>query len=453
MVSARSNHFLVFENVSTLPNWLSDGLSALSTGSGHATRQLYTNHEESVTQAQRPIVLNGIPSLGTLGDFLERCVSLELPPITAEQRMTAADLEAGFLASRPRILGALLDVTAKANAALPKTKLNEMPRMADFARLGVAVERACAWPDGSFLCAYSENLNNMSRLALDSGLGNALVPLVQRQLALRAPNLEWKVSMVELLRRLRDSDQGDRDQRRWLPSNGRKLRADLDRLAPSLSAIRIIIEFSRDRTGSNVLFKQLEQPHGRDTRSGGSALQADTEEESEQDNQQWRPLPHGRSQAHPSESISKLLLRLHSEHKVLLRLSDDHLSVEMDGDLPADLMQRACSRHHEVLQHLQASPGAHILDYPDTERLLPHEFQELRIKERTSMGKISATAAGSGHRLRWHTEPTGERMREIADSIENDVKAGKILTRAARKAKEREEQQESHQAPSRLPAS
>jgi hypothetical protein len=43
-----------------LPHWLSDALCRLATGGSFAVRQLYTDDEEVLFEASRPILLNGI---------------------------------------------------------------------------------------------------------------------------------------------------------------------------------------------------------------------------------------------------------------------------------------------------------------------------------------------------------------------------------------------------------
>jgi hypothetical protein len=56
-----SRHWIVtLENISSLPDWLSDALCALATGGGFSTRQLYTDSDEVVFNNMRPVVCNGI---------------------------------------------------------------------------------------------------------------------------------------------------------------------------------------------------------------------------------------------------------------------------------------------------------------------------------------------------------------------------------------------------------
>lgn len=51
-IHAKNAHVLSFGNVSQLPDWLSDSLCSVMTGGGFATRQLYTDEEEALFDAQ-----------------------------------------------------------------------------------------------------------------------------------------------------------------------------------------------------------------------------------------------------------------------------------------------------------------------------------------------------------------------------------------------------------------
>ena len=60
MIAATNGWCLAFDNVSVIQAWLSDALCRLATGGGFATRGLYTDDEETIIDAQRPVVLNGV---------------------------------------------------------------------------------------------------------------------------------------------------------------------------------------------------------------------------------------------------------------------------------------------------------------------------------------------------------------------------------------------------------
>src|SRR5262245_42473615 len=60
MIAANNSYLLAFDNLSGLPAWLSDALCRLASGGSFAVRQLYTDDEEVLFKAARPILLNGI---------------------------------------------------------------------------------------------------------------------------------------------------------------------------------------------------------------------------------------------------------------------------------------------------------------------------------------------------------------------------------------------------------
>ena len=153
-IAADNAHILVFDNVSGLPGWISDTLCRLATGAGFAVRRLYSDQDEVLFNAARPVILNGIEDIVSRPDLADRAIFIRLPPIPEERRQSERDLWATFEAARPSILGALLDAMVQGLVALPHTRLDTMPRMADFALFATACE-ASLWPTGTFLRAFA----------------------------------------------------------------------------------------------------------------------------------------------------------------------------------------------------------------------------------------------------------------------------------------------------------
>ena len=75
-IAARNGHVLAFDDLSEVPAWLSDALCRLSTGGGFAARELYTDDEEFVISAERPLILNGIDEVVARGDLADRAIFL-----------------------------------------------------------------------------------------------------------------------------------------------------------------------------------------------------------------------------------------------------------------------------------------------------------------------------------------------------------------------------------------
>jgi hypothetical protein len=106
-IAANNGHVLVFDNLSGLPSWLSDTLCRLASGGGFAGRQLYTDQDEVLFDAARPVILNGIEDVITRPDLAERALFLTLPSISEAQRRPEKDLWREYELARPRLLGAL----------------------------------------------------------------------------------------------------------------------------------------------------------------------------------------------------------------------------------------------------------------------------------------------------------------------------------------------------------
>ena len=183
---------LAFDNVSGLRPWTSDTLCRLATGGGFAVRQLYTDQDEVLFDAARPVILNGIEDIVERPDLADRAVFLTLEPIPEERRRPEAELWAAFEAERPRILGALLDAVVEGLKKLPETRLPKLPRMADFALWATACETAI-WPAGTFWSAYCSNRDAAVEGVIEAD------PVATAVRALMSARTEWKGTASSLL--------------------------------------------------------------------------------------------------------------------------------------------------------------------------------------------------------------------------------------------------------------
>src|SRR6185312_9888533 len=111
MIAANNGYLLAFDNLSGFPSWLSDALCRLASGGSFAVRQLYIDDDEVLFEAARPILLNGIEEVVSRPDLGDRAICLTLAPIGEAQRRPENELWREFEIARPRMLGALLDVT------------------------------------------------------------------------------------------------------------------------------------------------------------------------------------------------------------------------------------------------------------------------------------------------------------------------------------------------------
>jgi hypothetical protein len=238
-IAASNGHVLAFDNVSGLPEWISDTLCRLATGGGFAVRQLYTDQDEVLFDAARPVILNGIEEIVTRPDLADRAVFLTLEPISEERRLPEQELWAAFNAERPRLLGALLDAVVEGLKQLPETNLPKLPRMADFALWATACETAF-WPAGTFWAAYCGNRDEAVEGVIDAD------PIAAAVRALMAAHTWWTGTASDLLGALA-AVVGERaaKSKSW-PDGPRALAGRLRRAATFLRKIGIEIGFGRE---------------------------------------------------------------------------------------------------------------------------------------------------------------------------------------------------------------
>jgi hypothetical protein len=99
-IAANNGHVLAFDNISALPPWLSDTLCRLASGGAFAVRQLYTDQDEVLFEAARPIILNGIEDVVTRPDLADRGLFVTLRPILEAQRRPEQELWGKFELAR-----------------------------------------------------------------------------------------------------------------------------------------------------------------------------------------------------------------------------------------------------------------------------------------------------------------------------------------------------------------
>jgi hypothetical protein len=248
MIAANNGYLLAFDNLSGLPAWLSDGLCRLATGGSFAVRQLYTDDEEVLFQASRPLLVNGIEDVVSRADLADRAIFLTLAPIGEHQRRSESELWREFEVAGPRILGALLDAAVRGLQSLPGIRLTSLPRMADFALWAAACETAL-WPAGTFACAYAANRKAAVEEIIEA---DPLAICVRKLMAERG---SWAGTASDLLRAaIHLADDNIWKANAGWPKNPGALAGRLRRAQTFLRMLGIEICFSREgRAGTRTI--------------------------------------------------------------------------------------------------------------------------------------------------------------------------------------------------------
>lgn len=176
------HHFIVYENVTKIPDEISDLLCIAVTGGGIEAREFYTNADAFIYNIRTNIGINGINVAATKPDLLERCILIELERVSTKTRHSESSLDASFDEARASILGGIFDTVVKAMKIRPLLEIGELPRMADFALWGCAIAEALGYTGKEFLSAYESKLEKQERQTILSSSEAKLVMKLMKDL-------------------------------------------------------------------------------------------------------------------------------------------------------------------------------------------------------------------------------------------------------------------------------
>ena len=239
IVAAGLCHVLAFDNVSKIDGSFSDALCRLATGAGFLTRKLHTDNEGNWFAGARPLVLNGIPSLTERADLADRAMTIRLLRIDEDERRSEDEYWEAWEKTRPGVLGALLDALSSAIRHYDETKLDRMPRMADFARLMAAAEPGLGWEPGTFARAYEGNRNATSEAVFES---DPVALAIHKFITEQHPEAGWEGKATDLLDQLNLLVPENQRRSRFWPAKPNALGNAVDRAAPVLLQKGIAIE-------------------------------------------------------------------------------------------------------------------------------------------------------------------------------------------------------------------
>ncbi|MDO9183441.1 MAG: hypothetical protein Q7U04_13585 [Bacteriovorax sp.] len=238
-VIASSGYLVAIDNISGINSELADAFCRISTGGGVHFRVLYTNNREVVYNLQRPVLINGIDEPTNRADFLDRAIVLELQLIPYEMRESEMSLQEKFQTDLPYLIGGIYSLLADVLERLPKISHHNLPRMTDYARIGIAVEQILGMEKGSFLKIYNQNIHEKSE---NSFWNDEMCSLIYNKLDddmyKRREGIRGSIMMIK-----KDLYQSERGKFNSLaPKTIKGFASHLKRIEPVLKTRGIIVE-------------------------------------------------------------------------------------------------------------------------------------------------------------------------------------------------------------------
>lgn len=238
-----SHHWFVpFDNITNLPQKVSDFFCRAVTGQGFSKRELYTDDADIIYSFQRPIGLNGINTVPQKADLLDRTILYELERIPKEDRKTEDTLVRRLEEMKPAVLADVFDTISEAMRIKDDVELDWKPRMADFAEWGEAIARALGHADNEFLRAYQENIDSGNVEAIEAHiLGEAVLAMMDER-------TEWKdtaSATLEELNRVAEEKSINTNQKAW-PGGPQWVWRRLQEIKPNLEEVGLHVSKQRE---------------------------------------------------------------------------------------------------------------------------------------------------------------------------------------------------------------
>jgi hypothetical protein len=239
LVQVLAHHALpFFDNVTLLNQSQSNIFCCAVTGGGYVKRQLYTDSDEVIFSFKRSILMTGINLPSFAPDLLDRVLLVGTKSLPPTQRREEAQLWKEFEVARPRILGGILNSVSRAMKLYRQITPENLSRMADFERWGLAITAALGGDHRQFQRALSQN----SRSRLSEVMGSDRVAEAVATFAREERN--WTGTATQLLAHLKRRINDGNDDKSW-PKNPNHLTRRLRTLQPLLFEMWVSIDFDR----------------------------------------------------------------------------------------------------------------------------------------------------------------------------------------------------------------
>jgi hypothetical protein len=264
------NYVVYYDNVSKIPEWISDQLCRAVSGSGSSKRQLYTDDDDVIRSFKRCIGFNGINLTATKADLLDRGLITRHERIAPNKQRKPEDIWREAEEIRPQLLGYILDILVKVldwkNNGSPII-LDGLPRMSEFAEYGEMISRIMGNPNNAFLDAYYRNIALQSEEVIE----NSAVAICVRDMMFEKyteknndNREEWKGTPTALLGELKqiadDPNLNIDTKTRFFPKSANALSRRLNEIAENLKSIGLIIQWSKEDKKRIIMIRKITSP-------------------------------------------------------------------------------------------------------------------------------------------------------------------------------------------------
>jgi hypothetical protein len=250
------NHIAYYDNVSRIPDLISDQFCRASTGGGSSKRRLYTDDDDKIYNFKRCVGFNGINLAATNSDLLDRGIIIRVERIADKDKKKKEHIGQEFEKIKPQLLGYIFDILAKI-LRMKQTisiEFEQLPRMADFAEAAEIISRCMGNPDNQFINAYYENIKLQTQEILETSL---VAPEILKFIAYTS---EWKGTYTELLDNLDQIVDNKVSKNKYWPKSPSVLSRRVNEVKTNLREVGVIIEEGKQDSVTRVRTVVIRKP-------------------------------------------------------------------------------------------------------------------------------------------------------------------------------------------------
>ena len=248
------NYITYFDNISSIPDWISDLFCRAVTGSAFSKRQLYTDDDDIIYDFKRSIGFNGINLGASKADLLDREILIQLERIPKEKRKKLEEIWDEFDQNKPKLLGYIFDILVEVLRFKKEYEI-QFPqgynRMADFEEYAEIISRCMGYPEGQFLRVYQYNIGLQIDEAIEASPLSAAIRIFIMEIK------EWQGTTTQLLDELNGIAENDlkiniTNNSSWVKS-ANQLSRRINEIKTNLREKGIIIERFKDKDSKRII--------------------------------------------------------------------------------------------------------------------------------------------------------------------------------------------------------
>jgi hypothetical protein len=251
------NYVAYYDNVSVLPEWLSDALCRAVTGTGFSKRELYSDDDDVIYQFLRCIGFNGINLAATKSDLLDRGIIVGLKRIDDKKkkiRELKGEILPEFEKILPQLLGYIFDILIKVLKVMNNggIEIKSKSRMADFEKYAEVISQCMGYEPMRFINVYHEN----KKLRTDNVLETS--PVARAVIDFMETTERWQGTTPELLAELESIAPklkiNTQRERLW-PKAANVLARRLNEIKSNLEEVGILVNDTKDPVKRTVILE------------------------------------------------------------------------------------------------------------------------------------------------------------------------------------------------------